>query len=488
VTGGRLGDLFGYRRLFLLGMAAFTVASLLCGLAQSPAQLVAARLLQGLTGAAMVPQVLALITATFPADEQPRAMSWFGVTAGVGSVAGQVLGGLLLDADILGLGWRAIFLVNVPVGTVALLLAARLLPYGRARRRPRLDPLGALGVSGALALALAPLILGREQGWPTWIWISLGAAAPTMVVTLAWERRLSRRGREPLLDLALFRTRAFAAGLPVNVAMMAYFGSFMFVLTLLLQGGLGLSPLAAGLTFTPLGCLFAVTSVLSRRLAARYGPRVITAGGAIAASGLVTLIVELGSLGARVTAWWLLIPSALVGLGNGLAVPPLIGVVLRGAPPAQAGAASGVLATTQQFASATGVAVLGTLFFARLGQHPTRGDFAAATSAVAAVTLFLVLLAASLALLLRPASTRFTETTAGIGPLSGQAAPAVTGCPERHRRATPSAPTRRVRNHAPVANVQRSRDQSRAFGLRSDGRRLARLERRAGERDHGGRM
>ena len=172
VTSGRLGDLVGARKMFLGGMVAFTLASLLCGLAQSPGQLVVARLLQGLCGAAMVPQVLALITAVFPPPERPRALGWFGVTVGVGAVAGQVLGGALLEGDVFGLGWRAIFLVNVPVGLVAVLFAQRLLPHRAGTRRAKLDPLGAVGVSASLALALIPLVLGRSEGWPAWVWVS----------------------------------------------------------------------------------------------------------------------------------------------------------------------------------------------------------------------------------------------------------------------------------------------------------------------------
>jgi len=415
VTGGRLGDLFGYRRLFLVGMAAFTLASLLCGLAQSPSQLIAARLLQGLTGAAMVPQVLALITATFPAEERPRAMSWFGVTAGVGAIAGQVLGGLLLDADLFGLGWRVIFLINVPVGVLALVLALRLLPRHRSQRRPRLDPLGAAGVSGALALVLVPLILGREEGWPLWAFVSMAAAAPVLVATLRWELRLARRGGEPLLDLTLFRDRAFAAGLPVNVAFMAFFGSFMFVLTLLLQGGLGLSPLEAGLMFTPLGVLFSVTSILGRSLVARYGLRVMTVGASVSGLGLVILIVELQELGGGITPAWLLIPTSLVGLGNGLVLPALIGAVLAGIRPSHGGAAAGVLTTTQQFASAAGVAVLGAVFFGGLGARPSRDDYAAATEAATFLALALVLTAAALTLLLpRPATAPRTAAEAEV--------------------------------------------------------------------------
>ncbi len=400
VTGGRLGDLFGYRRLFLVGVASFTVASLLCGLAQSPGQLIAARLLQGLTGAAMVPQVLALITGTFPAEERPRAMSWFGVTAGVGAIAGQVLGGLLLDADVFGLGWRVIFLINVPVGVATLAFAVRLLPHHRASYRPRLDLLGAAGISGALALVLVPLILGREQGWPVWTWVSMVLSLPMLAATLHWERRLTRRGGEPLLDLTLFRNRSFAAGLPVNVAFMGFFASFMFVLTLLLQGGLGLSPLEAGLTFLPLGVLFSVTSILGRSLVARFGLRVMTVGASISGLGLVILIVELQELGGAITPAWLLIPTGLVGLGNGLVLPTLIGAVLAGIRPSHGGAAAGVLTTTQQFASAAGVAVLGAVFFGGLGARPSRADFAATTEVVTFLALALVLTAAALTLLL----------------------------------------------------------------------------------------
>lgn len=410
VTGGRLGDLFGYRRLFLLGMAAFTAASLLCGIAQTPGELVAARLLQGLTGAAMVPQVLALITSMFPVEERPRAMSWFGVTAGIGSVAGQVLGGLLLDADLFGLGWRVIFLVNVPVGIAALAFALRLPHHHRASRRPRLDPLGAVGISGALALFLVPLILGREEGWPAWTWTSMTVALPVLAATLWWERRLVRRGGEPLLDLTLFRDRAFAAGLPVNVAVLAYFASFMFILTLLLQGGLGLSPLEAGLTFAPLGVLFSVTSVLGRSLVARYGLRVMTAGTVVVGLGLVVMIVELRELGGAITPEWLLIPTSLVGLGQGLVLPTLIVAVLAGIRPSHGGAAAGVLTTTQQFASATGVAVLGAVFFSGLGARPSRAGFAATTEAVTFLALALVVVAAGLTLLLpRPAAPRSTS-------------------------------------------------------------------------------
>ncbi|WP_344270521.1 MFS transporter [Actinomadura napierensis] len=405
VTGGRLGDLFGHRRLFLFGMAAFTAASLLCGLAQSPGQLVAARLLQGLTGAAMVPQVLALITSAFPAEERPRAMAWYGVVLGGGGIAGQVGGGLLLQADLFGLGWRTIFLVNVPVGAAALVLAARSLPGTRSGRRPRLDPAGAAGISGALALALVPLALGREQGWPAWTWISLAASVPVMAATLLWERRLARTGGEPLLDLGLFRARSFDLGLAINVAFLASFGSMNVVLTMLLQGGLRLTPLEAGLEFGPMALLTMVASLFGRPLVARFGAGVLVCGTVVTALGVLALAAQLHVLGGDVTAAGLLVPLGLVGLGGGLTLPSVIGAVMSGIRPAEAGAASGVLSTAQQFSGATGVAVLGAIFFGALGAHPGRAAFASAAETAIWADFGLTLVTVVLALLfLRPAA------------------------------------------------------------------------------------
>ena len=322
VTGGRLGDLLGYRRMFMIGVASFAVASLLCGLAQSPAELVGARLLQGLTGAAMVPQVLALITATFPAAERSRALAWFGVTMGLAFVSGQILGGLLLQADVLGLGWRAIFLVNVPVGAATLIAAAIVVPHARGHRRPRLDPLGAAGVSGSVALALVPLTLGHDEGWPAWTWICLAACLPVLALTLAWERRLTRRGGEPLLDLPLFRDRGFSAGAGLNFALVFFFGSFMFVLTLLLQAGLGQSPLRAGLEAGPLALTFTTMSILGPRMAARFGPWSITIGAGLDVLGTIGLVLTGLRYGSHLTGWDLAPATARdrPGPGHGAAV------------------------------------------------------------------------------------------------------------------------------------------------------------------------
>jgi EmrB/QacA subfamily drug resistance transporter len=421
ITGGRLGDLFGYRRFFIGGMAGFVVASLLCGVAQNPAELIGARLAQGFTAAAMVPQVLALITATFPVYERPRALSYFGMVIGAGSVAGQIIGGLLLEGNLFGWGWRSIFLVNVPIGILAIGFALRLVPHHRSVRRPRLDVVGAIGVSISLALALVPLVLGQSEGWPLWAWLSLAASVPAMALTVGWEQRLGRKGGEPLIDLQLFRRRSFSAGIAVNGAFMAYFGSFMLGLTLMLQNGLGLDPLQSGLTFGPLGVAFALTSMGSGWLRNRFGTDVITAGAVIAGVGLVVLLIEVRAFPSSVSAVTLVPSMVLMGVGNGMVLPSLIGAVLSGVKPERAGAASGILTTAQQFSSAAGVAALGVVFFDSLGPASAGGDagisaYVPAMTRLVVFDLVLVGLAMLLSRLLPGTSRVLPGTSRGAAP------------------------------------------------------------------------
>jgi EmrB/QacA subfamily drug resistance transporter len=400
VTGGRLGDLFGYKRLFMIGVVTFALASLACGLAPSAGLLVVFRLVQGLTGAVMVPQVVALITATFPARERSKALGYYGATMGLGFVSGQILGGGLIQANIFGLGWRAIFLVNVPVGIIALIVAAIVVPKARGLRKPRLDPLGAVGVSGGLALALVPLTLGRDEGWPVWTWVSLALALPVLAATVAWERRLTRTGGDPLLNLSLFRDRAFSAGLLLNFASLFFFGSFMFVLTLLLQSGLGLSPLHAGIVNLPLALTFIAMTLLGPRVAARLGPRSITLGAVAAIAGALVLALTAAHYGGHLTGWETAPGTALIGIGQGLMVPSLMSAVLSHVRPEQAGAAAGVLTTTQQFSIASGVAVIGAVFYEVIGGVPTRASFVTGLTVVAWVDVALLVIAAALTFLL----------------------------------------------------------------------------------------
>src|SRR6266568_4739189 len=394
VTGGRLGDLFGYRRMFMIGVVSFAAAT--------------------------VPQVLALITATFPVAERSRALAWFGVTMGVGFVSGQILGGGLIEANIFGLGWRAIFLVNVPVGVLALTAAALVVPHAWAQRRPRLDPLGAVGVSASIALALVPLALGRDPGWPPWAWASLAASLPLLGLTVLWERRLARRNGEPLLDLPLFRDRTFSAGLVVNFGLVFFFGSFMFVLTLLLQAGLGQSPLHAGVEALPLAASFTIMSILSPRFSARLGPRAITLGASITTLGAIALTATGAHYGARLTGWDLAPATVLIGLGQGIALPLLIGAVLAHVRPERAGAAAGILTTTQQFGAASGIAVIGAVFYGVLGTAPATGTFVSGMVVAMSVNAALVAVAAAVTLLL----PRRTAARHAAGPAPASTAPA----------------------------------------------------------------
>jgi EmrB/QacA subfamily drug resistance transporter len=398
ISGGRLGDRYSYRRLFIGGMALFTVASAACGLAGTPAVLIVARVAQGFGAALMVPQVLALITALFPPAERHRALAWFGVTVGLGAIAGQVLGGALVQIDLFGWGWRTIFFVNVPIGLVTIALAARLLPDNRSSARPQLDPVGVLGVTGALALALVPLTLGRGEGWPWWLIVPLCAAPLVFALAVRYEAALARSGGQPVLDLSLFAARSFSAGLVVNVAVFAYFGSILLGLTLFLQQGLGLSALDAGLSFAPLGVGFAATSLLARPLIARHGARVVSGGLVVAFAALTGQLLDIHFSGTSTDAVRLAPLFLAIGVGNGFVIPALIGVSLTDVPPQKAGAAAGTLATGQQFASAAGVAVLSEIYFAALGHAPTEHAYLRAIQYVIVldVSLLIASFAASL--------------------------------------------------------------------------------------------
>ncbi|GAA1867700.1 MFS transporter [Myceligenerans crystallogenes] len=400
LVGGRLGDLFGHGRMFRAGMLAFGIASLLCGIAPSAAWLVAFRLLQGATAAILVPQVLALITAAFPAAERPHALSRYGMVMGVGAVAGQVLGGVLLQYDLANLGWRTIFLINVPIAAVTLVLALRSLPPAGDTARTRLD-LGGLGsIVLGLSLVLFPLVVGQSSGWPWWTWVLLVLAVPVLAGAVAWERRVIARGDRPILALGLFRERAFNLGLVLSIVLFGAFFSFVFCLTLVLQNGLGLTPLTAGLTFGPLGVAFAVASVGGRPYVQRYGTKAIVAGTALVAVALAGTQVLLLVLGDELTAVALVGPMIAVGFGNGLAVPAVIGQVLARIRPADAGAASGVLTTAQQFSSALGIAVVGGIFFTLLGTAEGTAGFASAFGVAVWCDLALVIVGIWLALLL----------------------------------------------------------------------------------------
>ena len=394
VTGGRLGDLFGRRRMFVLGMSIFTVASLLCGVASGEAMLIGGRLLQGAGASLMIPQVLAIITTSFPPAERAKAFSYFGLTIGLGAASGQILGGVILDANFFGLEWRPVFLVNVPIGIVAVIGTLKLVRESRSTVAEKLDPTGLVLLVTGLGTLLVPLVLGRSEGWPIWSYVLLIASVPLLVAFVVWELRVDRAGGAPMLRLSLLKGRPVMTGLGINLGYFAFFGSFLYALTLFLQLGLHNSPLRAGLTFAPLGVAFMAFSILGRPYVAKYGSRVVTFGAVMSLLGLIGLVLTIRSQGLATSTLDVSPWAALCGVGNGLVVPSLIASVLAGVPANEAGSVSGALTTTQQFANALGVAVVGIVFYDRLG--PKGNDYVSAMTA--AVFIDVVLVALSLAL------------------------------------------------------------------------------------------
>jgi MFS family permease len=362
VLGGRLGDLFGRRRFFLGGMAAFGVTSLACGLAPGAWPLVAARVAQGAAAAAMLPQVLATIQAATSGPRRARAMGLYGATAGLSMVAGQILGGLLVAADLAGTGWRSVFLVNVPVAAVGMVLAARAVPETRSQRPEPVDGPGTVLLAAALLALLVPLTEGRAAGWPLWTWLSLAAVPAVAAAFLAVERRADRRGRTPLVPPSLFALTSLRRGLVMVLPFTIGFGGFMFVVAVALQRGAGLGPVPAGLALAPMAVVFFLFSLAGPRLTARYGARVVTAGAVLQAAGLVLLALAAWSAWPHVGLVALLPGSALAGAGQALQLPVIFRIVLSEVPPARAGVGSGVMVTVQQSSLALGVATLGTLF------------------------------------------------------------------------------------------------------------------------------
>jgi EmrB/QacA subfamily drug resistance transporter len=377
ITGGRLGDTFGRKRLFLIGVAGFTIMSALCGAATGPGMLIGCRVVQGAMGAIMVPQVLAVIQVIFPPRERIKALAGFGVTAGLGTVSGPLLGGLLIQHNLFGLGWRPIFLINVPVGIIAFVASAYLVRESKAASPPKLDPVGVALISAALLLLLYPLVQGRQSGWPAWTFVSMACSVPVLAVFIGYERIKARRDGSPLVQLSLFRDRAFSVGMTVAMTFFLGIASFGLVLTLFLQLGLGFTPLHAGLTFLPFSAGVLVASGAAARLAPRFGRGVTMAGALTIAAGMAALIGLVHHYGAAVTTWDLVPGLVAAGLGLGAVIAPLADIVLARVPERDAGSASGVFNTGLQLGNSIGIALIGVIFFALLGSQSAAAAAAA---------------------------------------------------------------------------------------------------------------
>ncbi|WP_447040549.1 MFS transporter [Streptomyces sp. DSM 118878] len=361
VLGGRLGDAFGRRRLYAYGLAAFTLTSALCGLAPTIEFLVTARLLQGAAAAMLVPQVLATIQAATEGQARARAIGMYGATAALGMVIGQIVGGLLVSLDIAGIGWRAVFAINVPIG-VAALLAVRRVPATRADTKPSFDPKGTALFGVTMVSVLALVVAGPELGWPPWLWSLLVVAAVGAVALARAERGLEARGGSPLLSPSVLSHPGMRRGLAAMVPFSAGFGAFLFVYALLAQGHFGLDGLESGGVLTPFAAAFFVVTLFTPRIAAALGARIVTLGALVQGGGLLLLALVIGLGWPHPSLVLVLVGIGLYGVGAALTGPTLFRMILADVPPAQAGMGSGVLVTSQQMATALGATVGGTVY------------------------------------------------------------------------------------------------------------------------------
>ncbi|HVX72544.1 MAG TPA: MFS transporter [Devosia sp.] len=368
---GRLGDIVGRTRMFLIGVGAFSAASAFCGLAPSIEWLIAARTVQGLAGAMMTPQVLAIATVTFPPEERGQSFSLFGLAAGLAAVAGPIVGGLLIGADLGGLDWRPIFLVNVPVGIVAVVLGWFIIPRPPGHPELRNDYAGIALFAAAMLALVYPLIEGRSVDWAPWTWELMGLAAVLLVLFVLWERRMARLGRPQLLSYSLITNGNFLLGAGITTIFASGIPGFFMVISIMLQVGFGFSPIESGLTNTP----FSVGVLLVSLVAGRFGSSYLRTRVALAAGmlvvGIAWLHVIMARLGDSIDHWSFLPPLLLAGLGLGLGFSALFQTVLNGIPARDAGAAAGSLQAFQQVGGSIGVALVGQIFFASLGDVGT---------------------------------------------------------------------------------------------------------------------
>lgn len=368
VTGGRLGDMFGRKRMFQLGMLVFTIASLLCGLAPNPDILILSRVVQGFGSALMAPQVISIIQVSFLPVERPVAFSMYGAVIGFASVFGQILGGILIGSDFMGLGWRNVFLVNVPIGIFALVASVLLMRESLGEGTKKLDLIGVGLLTLSLVLFIYPLATGEDAGWPWWSFFCLILAIPLFIIFARYEHQLTQRNGAPLLPTSLFSDRHFTLGLVVALTFYGTNGALFFILSIFVQDGHNFTPLLSGLAFAPLGVGFLLSSLAAPRMITRLALRVLYYGIVLILIGDIGMIFTVQTLGISLHNPLPLVPFVfLIGVGQGFIGTPLINIILTNIAHRHAGAASGVITTTNQVSQALGVALIGVVFFGILG-------------------------------------------------------------------------------------------------------------------------
>jgi EmrB/QacA subfamily drug resistance transporter len=363
---GRLGDIVGRTHMFLAGVAAFSLASAFCGLAPSIEWLIAARVLQGFAGAMMTPQVLAIATVTFPPEERGQSFSLFGLSAGLAAVAGPIIGGLLIGANWGGLDWRPIFLVNVPIGILAVVLGWFIIPRPPGHPDLKNDYVGIVLFGASMVALVYPIIEGRSYGWPAWTWGLMAAALVGMALFVFWERYRAANDQPQLLNYSLITNSQFLLGAGVLTVFSSGIPGFFMVISLLLQAGFGFTPLESGLTNTP----FSVGVLVVSLIAGRFGQSWLRTRAALSAvlltAGMVWLHLIIGNITDSIDHWSFLPPLFIAGIGLGLGFSSLFQLVLATVPPRDAGAGAGSLQAVQQVGGAVGVALIGQIFFSIL--------------------------------------------------------------------------------------------------------------------------
>jgi len=395
VLGGRLGDRLGRHRLFLGALVGFILASLACGVAPNVGVLITARIVQGAAAALLIPQVLATFHHSLEGESKARALALYGATSGIAAVVGQIVGGLLVSADIAGTSWRPIFLVNVPIGIVVLLVAARIVPNTRSPHPVGVDLPGTVLFAATLVALLVPLTEGHTLGWPWWTWALIALAVVLGAVTYAVEKRAETRGEVPLLPPSLLKLPSMSRGLAMVLIFSLGFGAFMFVFALTVQNGLHEDALHGGLAITPMALLFLAGSLVAPRLISRFGRGALSAGAVVQLAGLVALVSVVVATWPHVSLWAMAAPLGLVGAGQSMLFAGLFRSVLADVPAHLGGIGSGALITLQQSGLALGVATLGTLYLS-LEAHSASHAFAAVEYVQMGIVALLALGAAAL--------------------------------------------------------------------------------------------
>ena len=366
ITGGRLGDIFGRKRMFLIGVTGFTIFSATCGFADSGMVLIISRILQGSMAAIMIPQVLSIIQVSFSIEERGKAAAIYGAIAGLATVCGPVLGAILTHNNLFNLTWRPIFLINVPIGIIVIIAASIMIKESKAHNVMGVDVIGVVLISAALFSLLYPFIQGRELDWPAWGFALIIAVSIIFLVGfIAYERKLGEKG-SPLIVLDLFKQKAFTSGLLVNFFVYAGVQAFFLIFTIYFQVGLGYSVMSSGLISLPWSIGLMIASAVASQKVYTIGKKVLYLGTALLSFGMACLVIAIACFGIDIKVWQIAIPLFIGGFGMGCVAPTLITIIISGVHHNDAGSASGIINTFTQIGNAVGIAVIGIIFFSFL--------------------------------------------------------------------------------------------------------------------------